>query len=136
MATIAKSGTPSLSSVLPGQDKTISGLLAGEAIAAGDACYIKSDGKVWKSTGAAANAAAEVHGWAAREAGVGEAVTLVFDVNIRYGAAMTPGAKFYLSATAGLIDDAPTTGGVAPIGFVVDATRIRVFQSRYPEPAA
>jgi hypothetical protein len=131
MAVIAKSGTPSLSSVLPGQDKTISGLLAGEAIAAGDACYINADGKVYKSTGAAANAAAKVDGFAAREAGINEAVTLVFDVNFRYGSGMTPGARIYLAATAGLIDGAATTGGTAPIGFVVDATRIRVWQSRY-----
>jgi len=131
MAVIAKSGTPSLSSVLPGQDKTISGLLAGEAIAAGDACYIKSDGKIWKSDGTSANAAAKVDGFAACASAVGEAVTLVFDVNFRYGAGMTPGARIYLMTTAGLISDAATTGGTAPIGFVVDATRIRVWQSRY-----
>jgi hypothetical protein len=132
MADIAKSGTPSLSSVLPGQDKTISGLLAGEAIAAGDACYIKSDGKIWKSTGAAANAAAKVDGFAAQAASVGEAVTLVFEVNFRYGAAMTPGARIYLSgATAGAIADAASTGGTAPVGFCIDATRVRVWQSRY-----
>jgi hypothetical protein len=131
MANIAKSGTPSLCSVLPGQDKTISGLLAGEAIAAGDACYIKSDGKIWLSDGSAADALAEVHGFACAAAAVGEAVTLAFDVNFRYGAGMTPGAKIYLSADAGLIADAPSTGGKEPIGYVVDATRIHVFQSRY-----
>lgn len=131
MAVIAKSGTPSLSSVLPGQDKTISGLLAGEAIAAGDACYIKSDGKIWKSDGTSANAAAKVDGFAAKAAAVNEAVTLVFDVNFYYGAGMTPGARIYLFTTAGTIGDAATTGGTAPIGFVVDATRIRVWQSRY-----
>lgn len=131
MAAVAKSGTPSLSSVLPGQDKTISGLLAGEAIAAGDACYIKSDGKVWKSTGAAANAAAKVDGFACAAAAVNEAVTIAFDVNFRYGAGLTPGARVYLSTTAGLLEDAATTGGTAPVGFCVDATRIRVWQSRY-----
>ena len=131
MADIAKSGTPSLCSVLPGQDKTISGLLAGEAIAAGDACYIKSDGKVWLSDGSAADALAKVDGFAAKAAAVGEAVTLVFDVNFRYGAGMTPGARIYLSVNAGAIADAASTGGTAPIGFVVDATRIRVWQSRY-----
>ncbi|MEO5859171.1 MAG: hypothetical protein ABIR33_09510 [Pyrinomonadaceae bacterium] len=131
MAVIAKSGTPSLSSVLPGQDKTISGLLAGEAIAAGDACYIASTGLVMKSIGTSANAAAKVDGFAACDAPVGEAVTLVFDVNFRYGAGMTPGARIYLMTTAGLISDAATTGGTAPIGFVVDATRVRVWQSRY-----
>ena len=131
MAAIAKSGTPSLCSVLPGQDKTISGLLAGEAIAAGDACYIKSDGKVWKSTGTADNAAAKVHGFAAKASAVNEAVTLVFDVNFRYGAGLTPGAPVFLATTAGTLEDAATTGGKEAIGFCVDATRIRVWQSRY-----
>jgi hypothetical protein len=50
MATITKSGTPSLTSVLPPQNCQIAGLLAGEALAAGDPCYIKIDGKVWLST--------------------------------------------------------------------------------------
>lgn len=131
MAQIAVSGTPSLSSVTPPQSQQIVGLLAGEAITAGAPCYIKSDGKVWLSNGTAANAAAKVDGWAAAAAAVGEAVTLYFDVNFRYGSGMTPGARIYLSATAGTIADAATTGGTAPIGFVIDATRIRVWQSRY-----
>lgn len=133
MAEIAKSGTPSLSSVLPNPSANkISGLLAGEAIAVGDACYIKSDGKVWRSTGAAANAAAKVDGWALVAAAANEGVTLVFDVNIRYGAGLTPGARYYLSGTvAGGIADAASTGGTAPIAFAVDATRIRALQSRY-----
>jgi hypothetical protein len=130
MADIAKSGTPSLSTVTT-QVNSLAGLIAGEAIAAGDACYIKNDGKAWKSTGAAANAAAQVYGFAAQAASVNEAVTLVYDVRIRYGAGLTPGTKVFLSATAGLIGDAATTGGTAPIGVVVDATRIHVWQSRY-----
>lgn len=131
MGAIAKSGTPSPSSVTPGQDKSISGLLAGEAIAAGDACYVKNDGKIWKSNGTSANAAAKVDGFAAQAASVNEAVTLLFDVNFRYGSGLTPGARVYLSTTSGLLEDAATTGGSAPIGFCVDATRIRVWQSRY-----
>jgi hypothetical protein len=131
MAQVAKSGTPSLSSVLPPSSQRISGLLAGEAIEAGDACYIKSDGRIWKSTGAAANAAAKVDGYAATSAPVGEAVTLYFDVNFRYGSGLTPGARVYLSATAGTLSDAATTGGTAPIGFCVDSTRIHLWQSRY-----
>lgn len=131
MAQVAKSGTPSLASVNPPQNCQIAGLLAGEAIAAGDACYIKSDGKIWKSTGAAANAAAKVDGFAATTAIAGDPVTLHFDVNIRYGAGMTPGTRLFLSATAGTLADAASTGGTAPVGFVVDATRIHVWQSRY-----
>jgi hypothetical protein len=132
MADIAKSGTPSLASVLPPQSQTTSGLLAGEAIAAGDLCYIKSDGKIWLSTGAAANAAAEVIGIAAQAASSGAPVTLFHDVTFHYGAGMTPGAKIYLSgATAGALADAASTGGSKPIGYVVDATRVHVWQSRY-----
>lgn len=132
MATVAASGTPSLSSVLPPQSQQIAGLLAGEALTAGAPCYIKaSDGKVYLSTGTAANAAAKVDGWAAEACAIGEAVTLFFDVNFRYGAGMTPGTRLYVSGTAGTLVDAATTGGTAPVGFVVDATRIHVWQSRY-----
>lgn len=121
-----------MSSVLPGQNDTVSGLKAGEALGAGDACYVKSDGLVWRSTGAAANAAAKVRGFAAEACAVGEAVTLYHDVNFRYGSGLTPGIDVYLSgATAGGLDTAASTGGTAPIGYVVDATRIHVWESRY-----
>lgn len=127
MADISKSGTPSLATTLPGPENTIGGLLAGEAIAAGDACYIKSDGKVWKATGAAANAAAVVNGFAAKAASSGAAVTLLRDVTFNYGSGLIPGALYYLSGvTAGALADAASTGGTAPIGFAVDATRIRL----------
>jgi hypothetical protein len=131
MATIAKSGTPSLASVLPPQNNQFAGLLAGEAIAAGDLCYIKSDGKIWRSNGTAATAPAKFRGIALEACAVGEAVTIMHHVTMRYGSGMTPGADLFVSATAGAIDDAATTGGTAPIGFVVDATRIYVFPSRY-----
>lgn len=131
MAAVAKSGTPSLASVLPPQNCQIAGLLAGEAIAAGDACYIKSDGKVWLAVGTAVNAAAKVDGWAAEACAVGEAVTIWYDVTFRYGSGLTPGARYFLGATAGQIDTVATTGGTAPVAFAVDATRIRVMQSRY-----
>ncbi len=132
MAAITKTGTPSMSSVLPPANCKISGLLAGEAIGAGDPCYIKAaDGKVWLSTGAATGVAAKVRGFAAQAAPVGEAVTLVFDVNIRYGAALVPGTDVFLGATAGALADVASTGGTGAIGFVVDATRIHVWQSRY-----
>lgn len=132
MADIAKSGTPSLCSVLPNPSANkITGLLAGEAIAAGDACYIKSDGKIWRSIGTAANAAAKVDGFAPIAAAVNDALTLVFDVNMNYGAGLTPGARYFVGAAAGALADAATTGGTAPVAFAIDATRIRVFQSRY-----
>jgi hypothetical protein len=131
VAEIAKSGTPSLSSVLPPQNAQIAGLRAGEAIAAGDACRINAaDGLVYRSSGAAATAAANIHGWAAEAAATGEAVTLFHGVHFRYGAGLTPGASYFLSGTvAGGIADAATTGGTAPCAFAIDATRIRALQS-------
>lgn len=131
MATIAKTGIPSLTSVLPPQSSQLAGLKAGAALAAGDPCYIDSAGLVQLSTGAAATAPAKVRGYAAEACASGEAVTLFFDVVFRYGAGLIPGTDVFLGATAGVLADAASTGGTAPIGFVVDATRIRVWQSRY-----
>jgi hypothetical protein len=87
---------------------------------------------VWRSTGAAANAAAKVRGWAAEAAKAGEAVTLYHNVRFRYGAGLSPGADYYLSGTvAGGIADAASTGGTAPIGFAVDDTRVHLMLSAY-----
>jgi hypothetical protein len=133
MADIAKSGTPSLSTLqpMPGSGK-LPTLTAGEDIVAGDACYIKSDGLVWRSNGTAVNAAAKVDGYAPMGCKAGDAITLLFNVTFRYGAALTPGSRVFLSAaTSGGIADAASTGGTAPVGFVVDATRIYLQQSRY-----
>ncbi len=76
-------------------------------------------------------AAAKVRGFAAQAASVNEAVTLLFDVNIRYGTGLVPGTDVFLGATAGALADIASVGGTAAIGFVVDATRIHVWQSRY-----
>ncbi len=133
MAAVAKSGTPSLCSQTPGREHQISGLFAGEAIAAGDACYIKAaDGKVWLSNGTAVNAAAKVRGFAARASAVDEAVTLYHGVNFYYGAALSPGADLYASSvTSGALGDAASVGGTSPIGFVIDATRVFLNRSNY-----
>jgi len=130
MAALAKSGVPSLSTTQPSAAQQVgSGLLAGEAIAAGDACYIKaSDGKVYRSNGTAANEASKVHGFAPSAAPVGGAVTLLTDVDFRYGSGLTPGASYYLGTAAGGLDTAATTGGTTPIAFALDAIRIRVRQ--------
>lgn len=132
MAELVKVGKPSVSTALP-PNNSKDPCIAGEAIAAGDACYIKAtDGRAYKSVGAAAGAAAAVIGLAAMDAPVGGAVTLFHDVRFGYGAGLTPGAKLYLSGTVpGGLADAPSTGGTQPIGYVFDATRICVWQSRY-----
>lgn len=127
MSALSKSGTPSLSTVTPcNGHKTPAGLLAGEAIAAGDACYIKSDGKAWKAIGTSA-AAATVAGFAAAAASSGEAVTLYRDVMFRYGASMTPGTAYYVSgSTAGGLDTVASTYGIVPVARAYDATRLWV----------
>lgn len=131
MAAVAKSGTPSISTPLASPEQRLSGLLAGEAIAAGDACYINSaDGKLYRSTGAAANAAAQVDGFAASSAAVGEALTIYFGINFRYGAGLTPGTSLFLSGTtAGGLDTAASTGGTVVIARILDDSRIYVRKS-------
>jgi hypothetical protein len=120
----------SLATVQPGAEHTITGLVAGETIAAGDACYIKAaDGRIWRSTGAAANAAAVVDGFAATNCTVGQGLTLYHGVNLNYGTALTPGTPYYLSATAGALADAASTGGTVVIARAVDATRVYVRKS-------
>jgi hypothetical protein len=132
MAAVAKSGTPSLSTRNPCPGHYVgSNLLTGEAISAGDPCYVKSDGKVWRSIGTTADAAAKVDGWAAGAAASGEAVTLLTDVEFHWGSGMTPGARMYLSLTAGTLSDATTAGGTGAVAKAIDATRIRVWASTY-----
>lgn len=131
MVDIAKNGIPSLSTALPGPECFISGLYAGEAIAAGDACYINSDGKVWRSVGTTANAAAKVDGFALRAAPSGGPVTIATDVSLNYGSGLTPGARYFASTNPGQLATATTTGGTAAVATAVDATRIHVYQSRY-----
>lgn len=126
MAEIAKSGTPSYCSLTPPQSDTVTGVNAAGAIAAGDLCYIAAGG-VTLATGAAANAAASVVGFAMGAASTGEPVTLICAGNFRYGAGLTPGARLYLSATvAGGLADVATTGGTRAVAQVLDATRIRI----------
>jgi len=125
MAVQAKSGTPSLASPYPAGGDLIRGLKAGEAIAAGDICYIAADGTAMRSNGTSANAAAVGFGIAAGATQVGEAVTLYRNVSFHYGSGMTPGAPFYVSATAGALDTAATTGGTVVVARAIDATRIQ-----------
>lgn len=103
---------------------------AGETIAAGDNCYLKSDGSVWRSTGAAANAAARVRGQAARGATAGEPVTLCRGLRFGGFTGLTPGADYYLSGTIpGGLADAASTGGTVPVAFVANATTVEYLRA-------
>jgi hypothetical protein len=126
MAEIAKSGEPSLASTVPAHENTLP-LIAGEAIAAGDACRLATDGRAYRASGAAADANARVRGLAFKAASAGEAVTLLRSGRMKYGAGMVPGTPLFLSGTvAGGLADAASVGGTTAIAFVVDATRIQI----------
>ena len=131
MAELTRSGA-SLASLTPGSDQLVA-CIAGEALVAGDACYIRaSDGRAMRSTGAAAGAAAKVRGFAVTAKAVGEAITLAFDVRFNYGTALTPGADLYVSGTVpGGLADAASIGGTGAVGYVVDANRVHLYSSRY-----
>lgn len=121
----------SLASLEVPSTNKITGLVAGENIAGGDACYIKtSDGAVYRSTGTANNAAAAVDGFAAENVTTGEAITLFFNVHLKYSdAALSPGSSYYLSTTAGALSTVATTGGLTVIARAVDSSRAWVQKS-------
>jgi hypothetical protein len=131
MTAVTKGVTnPSICTQTPGLEHNLTGFNAGEAIVSGDACYIKaSDKKVYKSTGAAANEASRVDGFAGTNASASEAVTLFDGVHWAYypvlSASPAPtGTLLYLSgATAGALADIASVGGRSPIGIVLDDAR-------------
>lgn len=134
MAEVARMTGPSLASLLPDSSQKITGLVAGEDLLIGDACYIKgADGKVWKSNGTAATEAAHVDGWVLVNVSAGEAVTLVHNINVQYSnSLLVPGTRYFVSATVpGGIATVATTGGVTSVAFAVDTKRIHCMLSRY-----
>lgn len=128
MAEVTRTGVPTPVNVLAVQQRSITGLLAGEALAGGDAVYIKaSDGRVYKATGAAANESARCCGFAAKVASAGEAMTILTrGIHLAYGPNVagtesSPGIPLFLSGTvAGNLADAASTGGTAAIARVLD----------------
>jgi hypothetical protein len=133
MAVLTKDSVVSLDASSGMFAPQIPDLLAGEAIAAGDCCYIKTaDGKLYRSNGTAAAEAAEFVGLAARAAAVGQPVT-VFGLGARfhYAAAGTlgPGDKYFVSATPGALDTVATIGGTVAVAQAINDTDIRVIHA-------
>lgn len=126
MSTITKVGSPTFSTVGVPPNGRLTGLVAGETLAAADIVYIKgSDGKVYKAIAAAANEAALPVGFAGEAASAGQPVTVCRSGNVEYGSGMTPGVKVFLSAgTAGAVDNATSTHAPNPIGFSFTAKKI------------
>jgi hypothetical protein len=122
---------PSLATQLVPPSNKFTGLLAGEQIFQGDACYISgTDGLVHRSTGAAAGPASAVDGFAPIAAPSGEAITLLHGIVFQYPSTLAAGAYVYLSgANAGGLADAASVGGTVPVGKVIDANRIYLKRS-------
>ena len=99
----------------------------GEALAAGDMVYRKaSDDKLYKANGTAATAPALALGMVLRDADVGEdSVTAYHGVEVYYAPAanLTNKDRLYVSATAGNLADAATTGGTVPVAIVTDDSK-------------
>lgn len=127
MALATRSTTPSIDSIQGVKAPYLSALVAGEPLDALAACYIKSDGTVWMSDGTSDNAAAKCHGFTPTSYASGAPVSIYGPgTRAEYGSGLTPGAPLYVAATAGRLDDAPTTGGLAPVAVAVSATEIVV----------
>lgn len=131
MPTITRSASASADGTSLLYAPQIPDLVAGEALALAAPCYIKAaDGLVYQSNGTAATEPAKCDGFAARAVSIGQPVTLVgLGARFRYSTGMTPGQNLFISATAGALDTAATTGGVNVIARAINATDIRVVRN-------
>ncbi len=106
-------------------------LYAGEALDAVAACRVAADGLVYMSNGTAADANARYTGFTPRAVAAGQPVTLYrLGARFRYGTGLTPGALFYVAATAGRLDTAATVGGTVAIAEAINTTDIQVIEMR------
>ena len=103
-------------------------MVAGEALLACAPCYIRaSDGKVLMTNATAADEKARLAGFTPRAVAIGNPVDLFgLGTRMRYAAGLTPGAIYYLAATAGRLDTAATIGDAVGVVQAVSDTDIRV----------
>lgn len=128
MAELAKpSRRVTLCSILPPPSCRQTGLIVGEDVDAGDLIYVKSDGKIWRADGTAANAAARVRGVAATKGLVAQkdAVTILHSCEVAWANTLALGADLFLSASVlGGFATVATTGGALAVAYVLDANRL------------
>ena len=102
-----------------------------------DACYIKSDGLVYKAvtTQTTVSGVADFDGLAYKAYSAGDPVTLAGDgaiVEYTDANGLTPGAYYWVSDTAGKVSDADILGTDKPIGKAIDDQRfIVISQGRF-----
>lgn len=105
-------------------------LEAGENLDKVAPCYIAAaDGKVYMADGTAANEKARLAGFTADEYLAGEKVSLwgigtIFQYDEAEG--LTPGARLYIAATPGRLDNAATTGDATGVAQAINNRLIRV----------
>jgi hypothetical protein len=106
----------------------LTGLLAGEDLDVAAPCYIKAaDGLVYMCNATAATEPAKCYGFTPRAVKSGQAVTLFgVGARFRYGSGLTPGANYFVGATAGRLDTAATTGDAVGVAYAIDTTDIMV----------
>lgn len=101
---------------------------AGEDIETGMPVYLKtSDLKLYRADGTANDEKASILGFSGRTVKAGMKLT-VFGPGAIFGGytGMTPKALFYVGATPGRLDDAPTTGGTRAVARAITPTEVQV----------
>lgn len=131
MTAIAKSGTPSITTAAPPTNCSLSGLFTGEAVAAGDACYIKSsDGKIYKSTGALTGTVPPLEASLAAALSGGTIVDGIYGVKITYvtaaGESLASESSFI--RTASTTPDQSTITVTSPVA-ATGATKYKVYMT-------
>lgn len=112
-------------------------LVAGEALLAKAPCYINADGMIYMANGTADNAAARAIGVTPKSYNQGDYVTLAGPgtiIGYTASGVLTPGALYYVAATAGRIDDTATVGDASGTFFALSDTEL-VFMA-YKKSAA
>jgi len=133
MADVTVASNASIDPVSTQKAPFISGLVAGEDLDAAAPCYIKNDGKVYMTVTTVTNGIATqaaYAGFTAKSYKSGEPVTLFGKgARFNYSSAMTPGAVFFASTTAGALSDAVVlTNDVSPLAMAISATDIVVIR--------
>jgi hypothetical protein len=131
MALLTRATDASLDTSTGMYAQQLTGLLAGEDLDLAAPCYIKAaDGLVYMCNATAATEPAKCYGFTPRAVKSGQPVTL-FGVGSRfkYGSGLTPGAQYFVGATAGRLDTAATVGDAVGVAFAIDTTDIMVIRA-------
>lgn len=90
--------------------------------------FIGADNNFYMSNGAAADKAAHVDGFSPTKAKAGEALTIYGPgLIMKYSAgALVPGDDYFVGATKGRLDSAPTVGDAVGVARAIDTDHLRV----------